>query len=273
MCIRDSCNDHDATDLDFDLSQRSRDSVNDFFLYFKNRLIGYLGLFPRYTTGEIAVNGVVHPEYRRKGVFSALYHEAIKTCHERNKNVIVFIVERASESGKAFALSKGSNLKYTDYDMEMDINDYRPYVHELEEFIFRTAANADIDDIVALGMQGFGTTDEEERPIIESSIKDSDTDVYVGIFNDTTVGTISVIREKEQAIICGLVVDEGKRGKGYGKRLLTETVNEIVHKGYKKICLSVDVENLNALLLYENCGFKTVKAVDFYELRHPGSNC
>jgi predicted GNAT family acetyltransferase len=64
-------------ELDYKLSraeEKSEDlrNINEFMFYDENKLIGYAGI-GHYGGDAIEVNGMVHPEYRRKGVFSRLF--------------------------------------------------------------------------------------------------------------------------------------------------------------------------------------------------------
>lgn len=53
-------------------------------------------------------------------------------------------------------------------------------------------------------------------------------------------------------------VASDQRGKGLGKRLLNAFIEASRSKGYHSIVLSVEKENLPAISLYENTGFKIV---------------
>lgn len=262
-----ACNHYDNSALSFDMKNRPIEKPCDFFYIADNRLVGYLGLYPHYIKGIINLKGIVHPDYRRKGVFTALFESAKASCIQRGFTNLILITDRASESGRGFSLSLGASLKYSNYDMELDFHNFCYKNHPIRDITFRLAESHDIDCIVALGMQGFGTTEEEERPIIETSMKDSSLDVYVVEYYNTVVGTGTVIRKKDETVICGLVVEQRHRGKGIGKKMLTEIVQHTIDKVHNKIILSVDAENLNALTLYEKCGFKAINAVDFYDLK------
>ena len=56
--------------------------TNEFFCYYNDQLIGYLGLFN--LGGRTAeMTGMVHPKHRRRGVFTKLYQLALNECRKK----------------------------------------------------------------------------------------------------------------------------------------------------------------------------------------------
>ncbi|MCR4655849.1 MAG: tRNA (adenosine(37)-N6)-threonylcarbamoyltransferase complex dimerization subunit type 1 TsaB [Lachnospiraceae bacterium] len=66
--------------------------------------------------------------------------------------------------------------------------------------------------------------------------------------------------------ITNVVVKEGFRGRGYGKRLLRSVLNEGRRLGGRQFTLEVRKSNVSAIKLYEGAGFKVEgERKDFYE--------
>jgi diamine N-acetyltransferase len=59
-----------------------------------------------------------------------------------------------------------------------------------------------------------------------------------------------------------LMIAEGQRGKGYGRAALLMILDEAKSKGFSRIGLSTEPENLKAIQLYENVGFKATGEID-----------
>lgn len=59
--------------------------------------------------------------------------------------------------------------------------------------------------------------------------------------------------------IVDLIVGKNHRGKGIGKVLLEKIISSLKKKGCKQIEIQVQIENKNALGLYESLGFKKWK--------------
>ena len=56
------------------------------------------------------------------------------------------------------------------------------------------------------------------------------------------------------------------RRRGYGKIILTRTLELLLAERHPNIVLEVACDNDHALALYEQCGFRTVTAYDYYRL-------
>src|SRR5881275_2227586 len=72
------CNQHDGLDLKLNwniLRDRPSDQLNDFLYYADGQLVGFLALFS-FNSLEGEISGMVHPTYRRRGIFSALFAAA-----------------------------------------------------------------------------------------------------------------------------------------------------------------------------------------------------
>ena len=85
---------------------------------------------------------------------------------------------------------------------------------------------------------------------------------------------LSVWTGAEDAWLEDLFVEESARGKGYGRALVEAAVERARSRGCDRIQLDVNQANVNALKLYESCGFKPVhnpakwgEAPDFFYTR------
>lgn len=72
------------------LQLRIETETSDFFWYEDGELIGYLGLY-QFNNHEIEASGMVHPNHRRQGIFTALV-EALKAevTHRGIPNIVFF---------------------------------------------------------------------------------------------------------------------------------------------------------------------------------------
>jgi ribosomal protein S18 acetylase RimI-like enzyme len=67
--------------------------------------------------------------------------------------------------------------------------------------------------------------------------------------------------EDDEYFISNLAVSPEKQGKGLGSHILAQVEKKAVTLGFKKISLTVDVDNERARRLYERNGFTVVKKV------------
>jgi RimJ/RimL family protein N-acetyltransferase len=61
------------------------------------------------------------------------------------------------------------------------------------------------------------------------------------------------------AVIGIKICEADRRGKGHGTRLLRMLIGELFSRGYKKIALDTNLENVRAQHVYEKLGFKRVR--------------
>ena len=80
------------------LSKRSGAVTKDFLYYHENQLVGFLALDDGGSAGDELV-GMVHPDFRRRGIFSALLTAARTVCREKlGFSHLYLICERRSRS-------------------------------------------------------------------------------------------------------------------------------------------------------------------------------
>jgi ribosomal-protein-alanine N-acetyltransferase len=83
--------------------------------------------------------------------------------------------------------------------------------------------------------------------------------VYLGAFEDEKmcgIGSMYVLFDEAQ--ILNVAVSEKFRKRGIGKKILDVLLKTAEEKGAKTITLEVAQDNLNAISLYEKCGFSAV---------------
>ncbi len=68
----------------------------------------------------------------------------------------------------------------------------------------------------------------------------------------------------DEAEILNIVIDNERKGKGYGKYLLQEILNELKAKGIKTVFLEVGDNNSTAIYLYKKFGFKVYNRREKY---------
>ena len=86
--------------------------------------------------------------------------------------------------------------------------------------------------------------------------------IYAG---ETMVGFAMYGPDEDDAIlfvIDRLMIAEGHRGKGYGKAALSAILEEARGRGFSRISLSTNPENVKAIKLYESVGFKATGEMD-----------
>lgn len=64
---------------------------------------------------------------------------------------------------------------------------------------------------------------------------------------------------KKKSVVCSISIDRNFRRKGYGEKLLKESIQEMRLNKIASVLLYVSVNNVSAIRLYEKLGFRIIK--------------
>ena len=127
-----TCNNYEGLHMRIDvgaLRQRPGNEANDFLYYEDGALVGYL-----YVEGwggrDREIAGMVHPDYRRRGIFSSLLAAAKDECRQRAVQKLILVCEQFSQSGLAFVQSMKAQLEYSEHEMVLGTFRERRKVHK-----------------------------------------------------------------------------------------------------------------------------------------------
>src|SRR5690348_16781008 len=98
------------------LRERRGDESNDFLYYVDGQLAGYLEA-DSYGRKEKELVGMVHPDFRSQGIFTALFAAARDEFQQRGIEKLILICEHKSASGQAFLTTTGAELAYSEHEM------------------------------------------------------------------------------------------------------------------------------------------------------------
>ncbi len=245
------------------LRSRPQDVTNDFLYYENGVLVGFLALFV-FNSLEGEVSGMVHPEYRRRGIFTRLFITAYKECQSRNIPKLLLIVEHTSSSGKSFAASLRPVYDHSEYKMELTkakpLPELDPHLH------FRLARLDEAPILAHITSISFDIPEQDVIWYAQKKAEDKKNRVYVTLLDEMYIGKIDVFLSEHEAYIAGFGVLPRYQHRGYGRQILAQTIREIRATGQNKIVLEVTTENKNALSLYQSCGFEEISSYDYYSL-------
>ncbi|WP_336771492.1 GNAT family N-acetyltransferase [Paenibacillus sp. MMO-58] len=248
--------------------------INEYMYFDGHELIGYMGIceFGGADT-PLEVNGMVHPEYRRQGVFDTLSRLVLAEWSRRSSKSMLLLSDRKSEAGQAFIQGTGAEYHHSEHEMYLRV--YRPVIHDdLKGIVFRKATNADAREIHRQNAIYFGDKlgEEETNEVMEGMILPEEEEqrgmtIYLAEADQQVIGKVHLQHSPGIGGIYGLGVLPEYRGKGYGRAILLKAIDKLKESSAGEIMLQVAVENANALRLYQSCGFVETSTMDYYELK------
>lgn len=243
--------------LNWDMLQTRSDKVTeDFFYYEEGKLIGFLGLYG--FGNKVEMCGMVHPDFRRKGIFSELFQRAIGVVKERGFRNILLNAPSASVSAKEFLKTLPCTYLLSEYQMKWEEKELVPH----EDVSLRLSTLEDFELEVDLEVRCFGFTEEEAKEF-NNHRYDGD-QYYIVVFGEKAVGKIRISHLDGEAWIFGFAILPEYQGQGIGRKVLTNVVINEQQKGFP-VFLEVEAKNAHALRLYESCGFRSYHSQDYYK--------
>lgn len=233
-----------------------------FLCYYGQELTGCLAWYT--SDGEEAnVNAMVHPRFRRQGVFQGLLDRAVREMETRGLRTCRFRVPSDSEPGLGCIRHLGAEYRESEYSMMLDRDLATPdSVHSGLEL--SAAQPQDLEFMVACSSQAFGDSEEWTRSYFART-SEPERAAYLALDRGTPVGMIRVNHvDRDTAVIHDFCVLPAYQGAGYGGHILALTVGLLLERSCPLIRLNVVTENTRALRLYLSAGFKTVGEFQYY---------
>lgn len=245
--------------LNFDmLENRTGNRQEDFFHFEDGQLVGFLG---SYGFGKkIELCGMVHPNYRRRGIFSRLLKMGIDEAKKHQAETILLNAPKSSSSAQEFLKTIPCSFSFAEYQMKW----HPTQLVEDEGITVRPAVTKEDEEAeIQLDIHSFGFSEQQARDFAEMIREYSSDQRLIIEANGKTAGKMRVSELNGEAWIYGFAVYPELQGKGIGRKALSKVVKMEQQKGLS-IFLEVEAKNAHALRLYESCGFKSYQAQDYY---------
>jgi ribosomal protein S18 acetylase RimI-like enzyme len=261
-----TCNTYEGLRMRIDvgaLSQRPGDEVNDFLFYENGILVGYLYV-EGWGSRDREVAGMVHPDYRRRGIFSSLLAAAQVECRQRGVQKLILVCEHVSQSGLAFVHAIGARHEYSEHEMVLGTFRERHKVHKGLDIW--QANKQDLDAIISILATDTGNV-ESISQWVAKLFEEPTSRFYLATLDEKPLGCLRLDFMSDQVGIYAFEVRPGYRGLGYGRQMLEEAIRAIHSESQKRIMLDVETDNTNAIGLYFSCGFEIKTTYDYYNLK------
>lgn len=250
------------------LSHRNAEEKHDYLHYNDdNTLIGFVGVY-RWGS-QVEVCGMVHNNYRRQGIFTSLWTQAIHQIELDGYSSLLLNTPANSLSGAIFLKSIPCKYENSEYQMKWDEQVFiePPLLdgnnsHDVQVSI-RRATFQDVPDLIKLDLEGFNMSLEDTEGMYHPLTEDSLQNHFIIEGNGKTRGKIKITPIESITWINAFTVDATVRGQGIGRRALRQVIEQ-QRNDANPLWLEVAAHNPNALHLYESCGFTIQEKQDYY---------
>jgi len=232
-------------------------------LYESEQLTGFL-TFPFNAPPEPEAFVIVDPLYRRQGIGRALMGAAKESCRRSGIQQFLLVSEDKSISGKAFAESFGEQCRYSEYRLRLGGKPSEPTKSVIS---LRQADDRDLNTLARLLAKSFQDQVEKHVERLKWRMHSPTHRFYIASLAEEQIGCIGVAAEDRRVYVISFGVLTEHRGRGYGRQILTQTVNGLVSENWEEILIEVEATNRAALSLYTACGFAETTSYNYYPIK------
>ena len=243
-------------------SLKEVDGDEAYLCQIEDQLIGFLSWYTSDGT-EANINAMVHPEYRRYGVFQGLLKSAVSEMEIKGIQTCRFRIPSNSEAGIDCIRHMGGS--YSQSQFSMTLNQILDTSLGFTSGMLRLAEELDLEFLVECHSQAFGESEFWSRKYLTHTSREPARKTYIAMDGLTLVGMIRVnFVDTKTAVIHDFCVLPALQGKGYGREILTQVVKLLLSQECSQIRLSVVTENSRALSLYQSIGFDISAESHYY---------
>jgi ribosomal protein S18 acetylase RimI-like enzyme len=242
-------------------SLKEIDGDEAFLCQIDNQLVGFLSW---YTSDgiEANINGMVHPDFRRQGVFHDLLKSAASDMQMQGIQTCRFRIPSNSESGMDYIRYLGASAAPSEFLMVFNRAQIAGSSHS--GLAVRLEEDQDLEFMVKCSSQAFGDSESWTRNYLTRT-REPARITYIAVDNMIPVGMIRVnYLDTNTAVIHDFCVLPSCQGRGYGREILSEVVKILRDQKNSQIRLGVVTQNRNALSLYQSVGFEVTAEFNYY---------
>ncbi len=240
-------------------------------------IVGYMDIEAELAIGRVVLDCRVHPQYRKRGLGTELFNNALSRARELGARVAHVNIAEDNAAAKKILLELGFSLVRQFLELKLDIgpvdgSDIHPAIE------CRCLRHGQENDLTKLqnrafaGMWGYNSNTVEEITFRIKISSCSRQDIVLAYDGDRAIGCCWTGISCEKGIpsatkgrIHMLGVDPDHRGKGIGRGLMMAGLTRLRNRGLTVAELTVDSENKAAYALYQSLGFEVQARTLWYE--------
>jgi len=261
--LQEACNRAENIRIKFNWSmmrERSGAYDSDFCWYENGELVGYAPLDG--FGGPYEVTAAVLPEYRKRGIFRALFTAARQEAQKQQATELLLVKYPASPDGAAVVQHLALPYKSSEYRMEATVETIPPLPES--SLVLEPVDATNVATLASLLAISFGDWGWNTPASLLQELEKPNKRYFLAKWDDMVIGQIGVIAPDHNVYIQAVGIAPEWRRRGFGRRLLAATVRKMLTEGRTHFALDVATDNRQALTLYQSCGFEEVTAYDYY---------
>ncbi len=242
------------------------------------KVIGYTDITPELRIGRVVLDCLVHPEHRRKGLATRLFHYAMRRTAELGAKVAHVNVPQDNVAAQSLLSKLGFRSVRRFLELRLEIS--QAHLPDVEQSALPSChlQHGEEDKLTEIQNRSFADTwgynPNTREGIIyrlnlshcppEDVILTPDGDKPIA-YCWTRIKEETTDRGTNKGHIYMLGVAPEYRGKGIGKQMLLAGLSYLKSKDIEVIELTVDSENIAACALYHSVGFWVWSTSLWYE--------
>lgn len=203
---------------------------------------------------------LVAPMYRQLGIGSAIYHVLKEGMEARESEGELALTVEGAHFGKEFLQKLGYLYSFSEATLEARAE----VLQQQGSVTLRPFMQKDTEALVSIFSEAFGDMREESLELIDFNTTTEGLVMWTAEIGDEVVGTVTTRKEGEVEWITAFAVAPNKQGQGIGTQILNIVKDYAIRNGEKTILLDVEIDNANALRVYEKAGFMKSTQLDYY---------
>jgi len=211
---------------------------------------------------QVEVCGMTHPQYRRRGIASALLEVVKEEARAQGSQQMLIICEDASASGQGFVQRLGLARDFTELRMEVAT----PPEFTEERLEIRDAEREDAEIIDVVVTTAFGDPLGMRLYDILASMATPSERFFLGTLDGEPVTSLKVFYDAPKAYIYGFGVLPQYSRQGYGREFAARIITQLMADGWAPVGLEVDDDNTSAYNLYRSLRFREITSYGYYPL-------
>ncbi|MBN2689280.1 MAG: GNAT family N-acetyltransferase [Gammaproteobacteria bacterium] len=242
------------------IKERAMPGKHDYFYLVNKQIVAYLASFI-FKKGEAEITAMVHPNYRRQGIFKKLLKKARSDLKNENLDKIIFICPHQATVIISYLEKLGAKLDHS--ELVMKLQTVPDSMMEIPNLNLESAERSELMKLVDLHVKCFpDPVDRTARRFVDGFIQPN-RKIYKLILHGDMVGKVHVRWDQDRPFLHDLCITPSEQNKNYGQWMVQKIIKILKDQGYHKIYLEVLADNEPAKRLYEKTGFIVTDHFDY----------